>query len=281
MKLYIAEDTVLPLSSTLVMGILDIRSDGDLSPEDYVDQALSMQESGAQMLEVGLISSSSVQDESDFLLPVIEMLYTKSYMHIAVHTRFPEIMEKAVALGAQMIIDPSALREEGALETVARLNVPVCLVFDCNKSFECSDDPVSHVSEFLYERIDACLNAGISKKKIVIDPSLGLRAPIEARLKLFGRISTFASFGLPVCIAVPRALPQEDCFMYENQSVSTAISLFLASKGVHIIRTKLVQETVLALDTWDSVEHSSKPFRLTKAIASKILRRKTKEQIRT
>lgn len=274
MKLYFS-DSELVLKPTKVMGILDIQPNLCKSETDYVNQALAMQDAGAELLEVGLLQSSSVEDELRYLLPVVEALYQKTYMVIAVHTSYPEIMDKSVTLGAQMIVDSNALRAPGALEMAQKLDVPVCLVFDYDRGFESDDDPVATVSEFLYERVDACLNAGISKKRILIDPTLGLCSSIESRLKLLGRISTFQSFGLPICIAVPRSLPEKDCFMHENLAVSITIAIFGVQHGVHIIRTKLVRDMVLALDTLDSAENSSQPFRLSKAIASKLLRRKS------
>lgn len=267
------------LKSPLIAGIIDIQKDDPRSPEELLKLAVQMKEDGADLLEVGVARLQSAKEELIALSDALPLIIKESGLQVAINTRHPEVMRQAVEWGSVMIIDPSSLREPWSIETVAELKVPVCLVFDGLETFENAEnlDPVSVISEFLYERIDACLNAKIPRQNIIIDPSVGLRSSFEVRLKVFGRLSTFKSFALPLTMAVPRALPYPDEYMNEHPGVCAAIAAFAVNSGVNIIRTKDVAETALVIETHLACTKSAKPFRLTKAIM-KALKKKEKEK---
>lgn len=272
MKLVLNNEEI-SLEHPKIMGVIDVHEDSTLSVEQYVQKALSMQEYGAEFLEIGISSISSIDEQTEIrlLMPIISAIAKEAFCYIAVTTSNPNTMYQAVQNGAHMIIDPLALKKEGALQMVSQLNVPVCLVFDSFKEFDLLDhvDPMASVSEFLYERIDACLNAGINRKQILIDPSLGLGTPLETRLKMLGRLNTFKSFALPISTSIPRSLPYEDIYLRDNLAVVIAITLFSIQSGVHIIRTRMVSDIALAIDTYQAASTSARPFKLTKAIASR------------
>lgn len=274
------KDGAFDLASPVIMGVIDA---GKLPAGDCaaaVAKARDMMELGAAMLQIGLSDPDgqgavSEDRERQILLPVIKAIHDSLPMlYLAVNTSHPQIMKEGVACGAEIIIDPNALRAEGAIAAVAALKVPVCLMFDCNREFDEDTDPTSAVSEFLYERIDACLNGGIKRSSIIIDPMIGLCAPIEYRLKMMGRLNTFKSFALPVSVAVPRTLPVEDTYLKEHVAPAVAVSIFSVQAGVHIIRTPDVEQMALALDTWQALNKSSRTFKLSRAIAERFLRKK-------
>ena len=260
-------DGVADLSSPAIMGVVDLRSCPNL-----LDTAAEMQELGATFLELGLSCSNGypeVSEELNIIIPQLEKLRPVSALYLAVNTTHPETMKAAAAAGADLIVDPNALREPGAVDTIAQVKLPVCLVFDQNTHFEEDTDPTGTVSEFLYERIDACLNARIPRSAIIIDPSIGMDAPIEFRLKMMGRLNTFKSFALPISIPAPRILPKADPFMCEHMPAVTAVAIFAIDAGVSIIRTHQVGELALALDTWQACSKSARPFRLSKLIVKR------------
>ena len=279
MKLKMREG-VVDFSSPAVMGELDIKSFA--SAEAALQAAEEMQELGASFIEVGISIEDGYADKDEelkLIIPAVKAMSAELAAYIAVTTIHPEVMEAAVAAGADLIIDPNALRAAGAVETIARLQVPVCLVFDMHTIFEEKTDPAGLVSEFLYERIDACLNAGISRSRILIDPTVGRRAPVEFALKMMGRLNTFKSFALPVTISVPRLLPYKDPYCNEHVTVAAALAIFGVENGVSIIRTPKVEDITLAIDTWQACTRSARPFRLTKLIARRFLRKKDKNEI--
>lgn len=273
MKLKLAQE-IVDLSTTKIMGVIDIQAHNACDIDYYVNCAKTMQEDGASFVE--LVMDSSVEDEATLVSPIIKALKEQCSLHIAINTSQTKTMQSAVQAGACMIIDHNSLRADGALSTVKDLNVPVCLVFDQKREFDSLDslDPMSTVSEFLYERIDACLNAKIRRSKILIDPSLSIHTSIEHRLKMAGRLNTFRSFGLPISIQIPRSIPYEDKVLEENLPITLSLAIYLQTQGVHIIRTKQVFELALGLETFETLNRANKPFKLTKAIAKRFLKKK-------
>lgn len=268
----------LSLDSTKIMGILDIHADETNSIDDFVARALEMQEHGAELLEIGLNCSAGVHTEDcelTTLIPIVKAVCLRTNLYVAITTSYPKVMQEAVNAGAALIIDRKAFKEEGALEMAKALNVPICLVFDPNYEFSSlnNDDPMAVVSEFFYERIDACLNMKIPRSKIMIDPSIGIDTPIEFRLKMMGRLNTFKSFALPITLSVPRQILFDEQFASKNLAIAVAATLFMLQSGVHIIRTRMVEELTLGIDTWQALNESNRPFKLTKAIAKRFLRK--------
>ncbi len=286
MKLKIAERS-FDLSITKVMGTLVVNYDDDNNLEELLLKAHSMYASGAEFVEVGVFKkeddSLDTQKEQELLLPLIELLASKTRLIVACNTSNPQTMRAAVKSGAAMIISPNSLKTEGALEVISELKVPVilCFPFDYDYKNETNPDPISLVSEFIFERIDACLNAGISRKLILLDPTLGAKAPVELRVKLLGRLHSMQSFGLPVCSALPQSLPVYDEFLHDNKVITLTLGLFCSNKGaIQIVRTDDVASMALALGTWHLSNTKTKPFKLSKAIIRRFrnLRDKLKER---
>ncbi len=265
---------VTEMDSPAIMGTFDLRA-----VQDIVPGAREIQELGATFIELGLSAPegfAAAADELALIIPQLKALKAAPEIKLlaAVTTVHPEVMKAAAEAGCDIIIDPNALRAPGAIETIAELKLPVCLCFDQHTEFEEDTDPTGAVSEFLYERIDACLNAKIPRSAILIDPTIGMRAPIEYRLKMMGRLHTFKSFALPLTAAVPRLIPQSDPFLSANLSAAVALTIFGVDSGVNIVRTTQVGELALALDTWQACTKSARPFRLSKLIVKRFLRKK-------
>mgnify|MGYP001819424218 FL=1 len=130
----------LVLDRTRIMGVLNLTpdsfSDGGkwLDKTAAVQHALAMQEAGADIIDIGGESTRpgagavSLQEELDRVIPVIESIVPQLRVPVSIDTSKPEVMCEAIAAGAGMINDVYALRMPGALETAARLGVPVCLM---------------------------------------------------------------------------------------------------------------------------------------------------------
>ena len=164
MKLKI-RDRNYDLSITKVMGILALNLEETLDLEELIKKAQSMYASGAEFVEL-VVKGEVVEElaERELLVKAVAALAQKTRLVIAARTVYPETMQAVVDAGASIIISSDALRHEGAMEKALELKVPVCLQFDEN--IDCSgerDDAIATVSEFLFERIDACLNAGMSR----------------------------------------------------------------------------------------------------------------------
>jgi len=144
------------------------------------------------------------------------------------------------------------LMEPGALEAAAELHVPICLMHMQGEPKNMQSSPtyydvIEEVSGFLTERIDACLQAGIPRELLILDPGFGFGKSLEHNYELLAKLDCFAKFDLPVLIGLSRksmignllAKPTS-----ERLAGSLAGAMIAAQKGAHIIRVHDVAETV-------------------------------------
>ncbi len=268
----------LDLSRPAVMGILNITpdsfSDGGvfLSPDKAIIQALRMAEEGADIIDVGGESTRpgarpvSSQEEIDRVLPVVEALHKKIPLPVSIDTSKPEVMRAAVKAGAGFINDVRALREAGALETAAQLEAPVCLMHMLGEPRTMQDDPryadvVGEVRDFLKQRLNACMNAGIPASRLVVDPGFGFGKTLEHNIELLRGLKQLQSLGAPVLAGLSRksmigkalGLPVE-----QRLHASVALALMAVQQGARIVRVHDVGPTVEALRMWAAVYPESR-----------------------
>lgn len=260
---------MLDLHTPQVMGILNVTpdsfSDGGQhnSYDAAVKHALQMCAEGAAIIDVGGESTRpgaeavSVNEELDRVIPVIEKLKQEVDVPISIDTFKPEVMREAVAAGAGLINDVNALRAEGALETVASLNVPVCLMHMQGTPRTMQKQPVYdnvtiEVKNFLHERVVACEQAGISREKIILDPGFGFGKTLEHNLQLMRELSTFMDEDLPVLVGVSRksmlglilnAEPEQRLYG------TVALQTMALMQGAHILRSHDVKAAVDCVKT--------------------------------
>ena len=258
---------LLDLSRPVVMGILNVTpdsfSDGGAYPgtAQAAARARQMVEEGAELIDVGGESTrpgaAAVDSETEIsrVVPVIEAIRASCDAVISIDTSKPEVMRAAVAAGAAFINDVRALREPGALEVAASLEVPVCLMHMQGQPRTMQDAPdyddvVTDVAAFLGERVESCCRAGMARERLVIDPGFGFGKTLRHNLLLLNNLHRLTEFGLPVLVGISRksmigaildrAVDQR---LYGSLAAAT-ISLM---KGASIIRTHDVAPTVDAL----------------------------------
>ncbi|QYJ72508.1 dihydropteroate synthase [Shewanella sp. FJAT-51649] len=254
----------LSLASPVVMGILNVTPDsfsdgGKFSSFELACQhADEMVAQGALIIDIGGESTRpgaadvTVEDELARVIPLVEYVAKHHDVWISVDTSKPEVMRQAVNAGAHLINDVRALLEPGALEAAAQLNVPICLMHmqGAPRSMQTApeyQDLVADVSEFLYERIQACIDAGIPRERLLIDPGFGFGKTLEHNYELLAKLDSFEQFELPILIGLSRksmignllARPTS-----ERLAGSLAGAMIAAQKGAHIIRVHDVPETV-------------------------------------
>ncbi|MCH7421647.1 MULTISPECIES: dihydropteroate synthase [Shewanella] len=254
----------LSLASPVVMGILNVTPDsfsdgGKFSSFELACQhADEMVAQGALIIDIGGESTRpgaadvSVDDELARVVPLVEYVAKHHDVWISVDTSKPEVMRQAVNAGAHLINDVRALLEPGALETAAQLNVPICLMHmqGAPRTMQSAPeyhDVVADVFKFLNERIQACLEAGIPRERLLIDPGFGFGKTLEHNYELLAKLERFAQFELPILIGLSRksmignllARPTS-----ERLAGSLAGAMIAAQKGAHIIRVHDVPETV-------------------------------------
>ena len=263
----------LLLDRARIMGIINVTpdsfSDGGLhtTTEAAVALGLKLAEEGADILDVGGESTRpgadevSLEEELRRVVPVIEQLARRTTLPISVDTSKPEVMRAAVAAGAGMVNDVHALRREGALDAAAALGVPVCLMHMQGEPRSMQADPhyedvVAEVHGFFTQRLFACEMAGISKKKLLIDPGFGFGKTLEHNLRLLRQLSRFAELGVPVLAGVSRKSMIGQITgrpMEQRMAGSIAAALIAVQNGAAIVRVHEVAATLDALKIWNAV----------------------------
>jgi dihydropteroate synthase len=247
----------------------DSFSDGGrhVDVEATVAHALRMVEEGADLLDVGGESTRpgadevSEADELARVIPVIERLAVATQVPISVDTSKPAVMRAAVAAGAGMINDVRALRTEGALDAVAALGVPVCLMHMQGEPRSMQhapqyDDVVAAVHGFLAERIFACEMAGIERRRLLIDPGFGFGKTLPHNLRLLRQLKRFCELGPPLLVGLSRkgmigALTGRDV---GDRVIGSAVAAVIAvQNGARIVRVHDVAATRDALAVWQAV----------------------------
>lgn len=262
----------------LVMGILNVTPDSFSDGGLYLDaekacaRALEMVEQGADILDIGGESSRpgthpvSIEEELSRVIPIVEALTKKTDVCISIDTCKPEVMRQSVAAGASMINDISGLMHPEAVDTLAALKVPVCLMHmqgtpaSMQKNPVYKDGVLNEVHSFLAERIQVCLDNGIPKSHIIVDPGFGFGKTIEDNLLLLKHLAKWQEFKLPVLLGVSR---KSTIGALLNKAVSQrgpgslAVAVYAMLHGAGIIRTHDVDETAQALTLLHHIENVS------------------------
>jgi dihydropteroate synthase len=232
-----------------------------------VAHALRLVEEGADILDIGGESTRpgageiSLEEELRRVIPVIERLAKEITVPISIDTSKPEVMRAAVVAGAGMINDVFALRREGALDAAAELGVPVVLMHMSGEPHSMQesphyDDVVADVHSFLTQRIFACEMAGLSKKKLLIDPGFGFGKTSAHNLALLAQLKRFTELGVPVLAGLSRKRTLGEITgrgVNERVHASVAAALIAAQNGAMILRVHDVAATVDALKVWLAV----------------------------
>ncbi len=205
-----------------IMGVLnctpDSFSDGGLHAgmERAVAHGMAMWRDGAAIVDVGGESTrpgaAEVPEDEELarVLPVVRALAAAG-VTVSVDTRKAGVMRAAVAAGAAMINDVSALRHDPAsLEVAAGCDADVCLMHMLGTPETMQRDPryrdvLDEVCAFFDERIRACVAAGIAEDRLLLDPGIGFGKRLAHNLALIAGLDRLkARFGLPVLLGLSR-----------------------------------------------------------------------------
>lgn len=266
------KDRMIRFDVPQVMGILNMTpdsfSDGGKNlgdPQAAADTGFAMAAAGAAIIDVGGESTRPRADkvwEGDEIarvVPVIERL-AASGVPVSIDTRKAAVMEAALAAGASLVNDVSALAHDPrSVEVVARAACPVVLMH----SPSCGDDPheggvyqdaLLDVYDALEGRIAACEAAGIMRDRIIVDPGLGFGKSLADNLAIMNRLALFQGLGVPVLLGASR---KRMIGALSNEAPADARlggSLALAVRGVEqgaqMLRVHDVRESVQAVHIW-------------------------------
>ena len=265
---------LIALDRPRVMGIVNVTpdsfSDGGkfLSRDVAIAHARRLVEDGADIIDIGGESTrpgatpASLQEELDRVMPVLEAIVNDG-IPVSVDTQKTEVMTAAIKAGAALINDVNALLAPGALDACAASNVAVCLMHKQGMPATMQQAPkypdvLAEVKTFLAARSTACLEAGITRERIVVDPGFGFGKTVEHNFRLLRELHTLVALGYPVLAGFSRKASlgivtgrQPD----ERLAASIAVAMLCTQNGATILRVHDVRETVDAINVLMAVRN--------------------------
>ncbi len=239
------------------MGVLNVTpdsfSDGGrfLNTADAVAHAERMAEEGADLIDVGGESTRPgaapvpLDEELRRVIPVIEQLAKRGRLPVAVDTSKAEVARQAIAAGAAMVNDVTALRGDPKMaDVVAEARVPVVLMHMRGTPATMQRAPryrslMGELLRFFKARIAVARAAGIDRRLIIIDPGIGFGKTLQHNLEILGQLERLAPLGQPILVGPSRKsfigkildLPVDE--RLEGTAAAVAASVL---HGAHIVR---------------------------------------------
>ncbi len=260
----------LSMGRPRIMGVLNVTpdsfSDGGKfnSTDTAIAHAVTLLEQGADIIDVGGESTrpgaATVDpgEECARVVPVVKALAEKG-AKVSIDTRNAKTMAQAIAAGAAIVNDVTALTGEGALDVVAASKVSVILMHMQGQPGTMQHNPTytwapGDVYDYLKSRIEACVAKNISLDRVSVDPGFGFGKNDSHGAALFDHMAMFHGLGCVLTIGVSRKsfIGRVSGNEKPDQRLagSLAGALFAADHGVQMIRVHDVAETRQALAVW-------------------------------
>ena len=261
-----SQGSVLPQVMAIVNVTPDSFSDGGrwTTTGRAVEQAMRLVERGADVLDIGGESTRPGADpvteaeEIERVAPVIAGIRARWGGPISVDTMKPGVARAAIAAGATMWNDVTALTHAAESAAVAaELGCDVVLMHMKGEPRTMQADPryddvVGEVRDYLAARAEAAMAAGVAREKIWLDPGIGFGKTLAHNMALTARLDALVGLGFPVLYAASRkrtiqAIDPTAVEAGDRLGGSIALALESARRGARMIRVHDVRETVQAL----------------------------------
>ena len=257
----------LEMAKPHLMGVInttpDSFSDGGahLAPATAIASGMAMWQAGASVIDIGGESTRpgaapiTRNQELARVLPPITGL-ARQNIRLSIDTRHAEVMTRACAAGAAIINDVEALRRDGALDAAAESGAPVIIMHMQGQPETMQDEPHYEfapvdIYQFLEERIDAAVAAGIAKSHIAVDPGFGFGKTVAHNLQILNWLSLFHGLGVPILFGASRkstiAKLSKDEPADQRLAGSLALAMAAYRQGAQLLRVHDVGETAQAL----------------------------------
>ena len=250
-----------------VMGIINVTpdsfSDGGVNHDagDAIASARRMVAEGAAIVDVGGESTRPGSDgvpldeELRRVIPVLEAL---EGLPVSIDTAKAEVARRALALGAVLVNDVTALRGDPELAgVVADSGAYLCLMHMRGEPRTMQDDPryddvAGEVAAFLEERLGVAVAAGIPEDRVCLDPGIGFGKSVEQNVELVRRLDVLLALGRPVLVGLSRKrslgqLVGDASATTGSLAASIGAAVAAFDRGASILRVHDVRETVEAL----------------------------------
>ena len=247
-----------------VMGVVNVTpdsfSDGGvhLDPDTAAAAARRMRDDGAAIVDVGGESTRpgsdgvTLDEELRRVVPVLERL--QGDVPVSIDTAKAEVARRALALGAELVNDVTALRGDPDLAgVVGDGRAYLCLMHMQGEPRTMQRDPryddvVYEVASFLEERLRTAVDAGVPEERICLDPGIGFGKTVDHNLELIRRLDVLVSLGRPVLVGISRKSTLRKLTGSDDlvaASVGAAVAAF--ERGATILRVHDVKPHVDAL----------------------------------
>ena len=262
----------------LLMGVINVTpdsfSDGGrfLAAQAAVEQGRRLAAEGADLLDIGGESTRpyadvvATEEELRRVVPVIEQLAREVGVPISIDTSKAAVARAALAAGAELINDVTGLAGDPAMIGVAlETGAGVCAMHMQGTPQTMQDDPrygnvVEEIFEYLKQRRDALLAAGIERERICLDPGVGFGKTHQHNLTLMAHCGRFHDLGAPVLVGnsrkgfLAKVLGDKEA---DRDAATAGSALSLAGQGVQVIRVhnvRMVREALLAFEACGGID---------------------------
>ena len=224
----VGPDRVVSLEPFVLMGVVNMTpdsfSDGGrfASVDEALAHALQLVDEGAGILDVGGESTRpgaapvAADEQIRRVVPLIARIRSRSNVAISVDTTNAAVAHAALEAGADIVNDVSSGADDsGMFPLVARRGVGIILMHRLAAPGEDSysdryskepayGDVVRDVCDFLVDRVDIAMQAGVARDAIAVDPGLGFGKSVSQNYELLARTSEIAALGFPVLVGASR-----------------------------------------------------------------------------
>jgi dihydropteroate synthase len=256
------------------MGVLNVTpdsfSDGGrfLDHEAAVSHGLEMARDGAAIIDVGGESTRpgsepvTPDDELVRVLPVVKRLAAETGVPVSIDTRRAEVARAAIDVGASIVNDVSAGRDQEMFATARDTGAGLVLMHMHGEPRTMQEEPLDRdvvriVHQELASRVTAAESEGIPRDRLAIDPGLGFGKTAEGSFRLMKHVEAFLDMGLPVVVGPSRksfiGKALGDAPVDERLEGTAGAVAFLASRGAHVVRVHDVPEMVRVVRVVDAI----------------------------
>jgi len=258
----------IDLSSPKIMGVINMTPDSfsDGGRFETTSEALlvcqRMRDEGASIIDIGGESTRpgsekvNTQTQIDRVIPLIQSIKRNLDIVISIDSGDPKVIKEAINNGAEIVNDVYALKNKGSIDVVCKEKKAVCLMHMKGKPTSMQVNPTykklpGDVVDFLENRMNICIAAGINKDQIFVDPGFGFGKTLQHNLLILKFLGAFKKIGVPICVGVSRKKFIGDITskpIRQRLAGSLMAAMIAVQNGANIIRTHDVAETKDAIE---------------------------------
>lgn len=262
------------------MGVVNVTPDSFSDGGRFFDEAAAVSHArklladGADILDIGGESTRpgaepvGEAEETRRVVPLIAAIRAESRVPVSIDTMKPAVARSAVAAGATIWNDVTALRgAPESLDMAAELGCEVVLMHMQGEPRTMQENPrygdvVAEVGDFLAGRAEAAMAAGVTRERISVDPGVGFGKTLAHNLALLAELRVLDGLGFPIVLGVSRKrfIQAIDAAAKDAEGRlggSLAAALWGAEHGAAVLRVHDVRETVQALAVRAAIEQVS------------------------